>query len=127
MEVSNLSKSKTFFLFTNSPISSHGIASVKRRMLSSAIITGMHPKTMASTSLGLHGAQPNDIGRIWHVACPYNRLLGDQLRCQSGLFFKFHTSIRSKRQLKRKQCIIEHGIQFHKDKSNGLERILMQF
>ena len=43
---------------TNTPISSHGIASAKGRTMSSAMMTGMQPNITASTSLGLQGAQP---------------------------------------------------------------------
>ena len=59
MDVRMLSSCGTSSSATKTPISSHGMASAKGRTMSSAMITGMQPKTTASTSLGLHGAQPN--------------------------------------------------------------------
>ncbi|BAH91447.1 Os01g0926450 [Oryza sativa Japonica Group] len=44
---------------TNTLISPHGMASAKGSTMSSAMITGMHPNTTASTSRGLHGAHPS--------------------------------------------------------------------
>lgn len=58
IEVRMVSSFGTSFSSTNTPISSHGIASAKGKTMSSAMMTGMQPKMTASTSLGLHGAQP---------------------------------------------------------------------
>ncbi|CAA6667829.1 unnamed protein product [Spirodela intermedia] len=44
---------------TKTPISSHGMASAKGSTMSSAMMTGMQPKTTPSTSRGLHGAHPS--------------------------------------------------------------------
>lgn len=58
IEVRIVSSSGTSFSATKTPISSQGMASAKGSTMSSAMITGMHPNTTASTNLGLHGAHP---------------------------------------------------------------------
>ena len=59
IDVRIVSNFGTSFSSTKTPISSHGIASANGSTISSAMMTGMQPKTTASTNLGLHGAQPN--------------------------------------------------------------------
>ncbi|BAT73169.1 hypothetical protein VIGAN_01063200 [Vigna angularis var. angularis] len=59
IDVSMVSNFGTSSSATNTPISSHGIASANGSTMSSAIITGIQPNITASTNLGLQGAHPS--------------------------------------------------------------------
>ncbi|CAD6333611.1 unnamed protein product [Miscanthus lutarioriparius] len=59
MDVRMVSSLGTSSSATNTPMSFHGMASAKGSTMSSAMTTGMQPKTTASTCRGLQGAQPS--------------------------------------------------------------------